>query len=737
MANPTTKQEFADWILRRLGAPIVNIEITDQQLEDVVDEAISYYYEWHHEGTQRSYRCLKLDTEILDGNNRPFQDLTADYYDPDKEYRVGDRVRATIDKDQGERIWIKFDSEDHSSAYQWIEYPAGDWFKKTGTDAYVFYDSDTSYIYVYDSDTRGGFVFENEVYTAYDSDQHAFTYFSIGTINTIADPALYYTLKTDPDSEYVRAVDSEIWNYAQYDQIIPAPPTDSEFKIILNDSEIIDVNTDLKKIYNIYGATHELTDSDGAGNNLPKLSVFNDREIEIQFRDSDIVVRTRIMDYNVISEVVEPLEYGLIRIENPLSEVYYRTNNIVDDDHIMYYTVTDSDKGDGNYHVGMSNTDFTADTKVTGVFVGPNPKWVLRDKDSEYSFDSDLMVNFNRGTSVITDSEIRNIPKLDSVSYETKLFINGTLQDSDRWGTTKFESLKDLAINYDSDSTFITLVTLNADGTINDSEVLYGSGYVNIIHPSIWSEDPPVNNPDSDVLHFWYGNYQNELDNNPNDSDTWYNQLDSDLSIPIFKNKIDTGKTASVNQTYWPNNYGINYNSSTTAWNIIDSTTTNDVDSDIATGTVTIPDYFQIVEDSEVMIALLDGTDITNNTDISIIWPTDTDSDINKHRLALFIDGDHYLDSDGDLGDLEKHYVYRTFPLNMRAIDSDADSEISIDFHGLYERSLKDPDLVLYDRVDSNVTRYERNAYLDGRRYIRLDQVLLKENMTFKDLWAL
>lgn len=49
MANPlytTTKQ----YILRKLGSPIINVEISDDQLEDAIDEALHEYHEEHYDG---------------------------------------------------------------------------------------------------------------------------------------------------------------------------------------------------------------------------------------------------------------------------------------------------------------------------------------------------------------------------------------------------------------------------------------------------------------------------------------------------------------------------------------------------------------------------------------------------------------------------------------------------------------------------------------------------------------
>lgn len=55
MAVPTTRQEFIDYCLRRLGAPVLCINVDDEQIEDRVDEALLYYYDYHFDGTQRVY----------------------------------------------------------------------------------------------------------------------------------------------------------------------------------------------------------------------------------------------------------------------------------------------------------------------------------------------------------------------------------------------------------------------------------------------------------------------------------------------------------------------------------------------------------------------------------------------------------------------------------------------------------------------------------------------------------
>lgn len=55
MANPSTRQGLIDYCLRRLGDPVIEINVDEDQLEDRVDEALQYFREYHSEGTYRGY----------------------------------------------------------------------------------------------------------------------------------------------------------------------------------------------------------------------------------------------------------------------------------------------------------------------------------------------------------------------------------------------------------------------------------------------------------------------------------------------------------------------------------------------------------------------------------------------------------------------------------------------------------------------------------------------------------
>jgi len=45
MANPNSRTTLIDYCLRRLGSPVIEINVDEDQIEDRIDEAIQYYQE--------------------------------------------------------------------------------------------------------------------------------------------------------------------------------------------------------------------------------------------------------------------------------------------------------------------------------------------------------------------------------------------------------------------------------------------------------------------------------------------------------------------------------------------------------------------------------------------------------------------------------------------------------------------------------------------------------------------
>ena len=55
MATPTSRATLIEYCKRRLGDPVLEINVDEDQLEDRVDEALQYYREFHSDATVRTY----------------------------------------------------------------------------------------------------------------------------------------------------------------------------------------------------------------------------------------------------------------------------------------------------------------------------------------------------------------------------------------------------------------------------------------------------------------------------------------------------------------------------------------------------------------------------------------------------------------------------------------------------------------------------------------------------------
>ena len=55
MAAPTSKSELKEYCLRRLGKPVIEINIDEDQMDDRIDEAILYYQDYHFDGTEKAF----------------------------------------------------------------------------------------------------------------------------------------------------------------------------------------------------------------------------------------------------------------------------------------------------------------------------------------------------------------------------------------------------------------------------------------------------------------------------------------------------------------------------------------------------------------------------------------------------------------------------------------------------------------------------------------------------------
>ena len=71
MASPSTREGLIDYALRQNGAPVLEINIEDDQISDLVDDAIQFYNERHMDGYIRTHLKVKFTQAMID-------DMTTD-----------------------------------------------------------------------------------------------------------------------------------------------------------------------------------------------------------------------------------------------------------------------------------------------------------------------------------------------------------------------------------------------------------------------------------------------------------------------------------------------------------------------------------------------------------------------------------------------------------------------------------------------------------------------------------
>jgi len=66
MAQPNTRQGLADYGKRQLGAPVLEINVADEQVEDLLDDAIQMFHNRHMDGVEKMYLKHKITKDFTD-----------------------------------------------------------------------------------------------------------------------------------------------------------------------------------------------------------------------------------------------------------------------------------------------------------------------------------------------------------------------------------------------------------------------------------------------------------------------------------------------------------------------------------------------------------------------------------------------------------------------------------------------------------------------------------------------
>jgi hypothetical protein len=64
--TPTSREQLKQYCLRRLGYPVIEINIDDSQIEDRIDDALQFFSEYHFDGVERCYLKKQITQQDID-----------------------------------------------------------------------------------------------------------------------------------------------------------------------------------------------------------------------------------------------------------------------------------------------------------------------------------------------------------------------------------------------------------------------------------------------------------------------------------------------------------------------------------------------------------------------------------------------------------------------------------------------------------------------------------------------
>jgi hypothetical protein len=77
MASVTTREELKDYCLRRLGAPVIEINVDDDQIEDRIDDAFQFYREYHFDAVEKVYLKHQMTAQDITNQYITLPDLVT------------------------------------------------------------------------------------------------------------------------------------------------------------------------------------------------------------------------------------------------------------------------------------------------------------------------------------------------------------------------------------------------------------------------------------------------------------------------------------------------------------------------------------------------------------------------------------------------------------------------------------------------------------------------------------
>lgn len=66
MAKVTSRVELIEYCLRRLGFPVIEINVDDDQIQDRIDDTFAFYQDYHFDGTERQFLSIQVTQDHID-----------------------------------------------------------------------------------------------------------------------------------------------------------------------------------------------------------------------------------------------------------------------------------------------------------------------------------------------------------------------------------------------------------------------------------------------------------------------------------------------------------------------------------------------------------------------------------------------------------------------------------------------------------------------------------------------
>ena len=70
MAKPASRADLINYCKRQLGRPVLEINVADEQVDDLVDDALQYFHERHFDGVGQVYLKYKITQADIDRGKR-------------------------------------------------------------------------------------------------------------------------------------------------------------------------------------------------------------------------------------------------------------------------------------------------------------------------------------------------------------------------------------------------------------------------------------------------------------------------------------------------------------------------------------------------------------------------------------------------------------------------------------------------------------------------------------------